>query len=234
MFLILKKTVNVVNNQTKSYFVNKLQVYDDLINEKENKLNEIDELIKNKKAGVKDNNSNNDNKKDEFDISVLEYLTGTKYHDEDIFMLNKRIDEQFSIDYEDLVKDFLKNIKKDEQYKFCLNLRKKFDRDTIYKVKTNINIEEAMKEILDDNEYKIFDMFKSVTEEDSVENFVDYLDRLIELNDPHIKILVGNKNENYNHLNKNIETIVDNKIYRGIKIIYKNKMYDFSLSERNV
>ena len=46
MFLILKRTVRIVNEQTKSYFVNKLQGYDDLIADRENKLNEIDELIK--------------------------------------------------------------------------------------------------------------------------------------------------------------------------------------------
>ena len=46
MFMILKKTVRIVNSQTKSYFVNKLQGYDDLITEKENKLQEIDDLIK--------------------------------------------------------------------------------------------------------------------------------------------------------------------------------------------
>ena len=32
MFLILKKTVDTVSGQTKTYFVDKLQVYDDLIN----------------------------------------------------------------------------------------------------------------------------------------------------------------------------------------------------------
>ena len=37
MFLILKNTVKIVNNQTKSYSVNKLQDYDDLILAKENK-----------------------------------------------------------------------------------------------------------------------------------------------------------------------------------------------------
>ena len=42
MYLILKKTVRIVNEQTKSYFVNKLQGYDDLITERENRLNEIE------------------------------------------------------------------------------------------------------------------------------------------------------------------------------------------------
>ena len=39
MYLILKRTVRIVNEQTKSYFVNKLQGYDDLIADRENKLN---------------------------------------------------------------------------------------------------------------------------------------------------------------------------------------------------
>ena len=54
------------------------------------------------------------------------------------------------------------------------------------------------------------------------------------LNNPKITILVGNKSENYDHLSENIETVFNDKIYRGIKIIYRNKVYDFSLSERNV
>ena len=42
MFIILKKTVNAINSQTKTYFVDKLQAYDSLIDEKEQRLNEID------------------------------------------------------------------------------------------------------------------------------------------------------------------------------------------------
>ena len=53
MFLILKKTVRIVNEQTKSYFVNKLQGYDDIIREKENKLQEIEDLIKDKEKNIK-------------------------------------------------------------------------------------------------------------------------------------------------------------------------------------
>ena len=55
MYMILKKTVRIVNEQTKSYFVNKLQGYDDLITERENRLNEIDELIKSREIGKENN-----------------------------------------------------------------------------------------------------------------------------------------------------------------------------------
>ena len=58
MFMILKKTVRIVNSQTKSYFVNKLQGYDDLITEKENKLQEIDEIIRDKEKGIRKETNN--------------------------------------------------------------------------------------------------------------------------------------------------------------------------------
>ena len=61
-----------------------------------------------------------------------------------------------------------------------------------------------------------------------------YLDQLVDLNSQKIVILVGSKNENYDHLSEYIETKYNDKIYRGIKIVYKNRVYDFSLSERNI
>ena len=73
-----------------------------------------------------------------------------------------------------------------------------------------------------------------MTGENTIDNFIDYLDQLVDLNNPKVKILVGNKSENYDHLGNYIETVYDDKIYRGIKIVYRNKVYDFSLSERNV
>ena len=50
-----------------------------------------------------------------------------------------------------------------------------------------------------------------------------------------IEMYNGNidKKENYDYLSKHIKTIVSDDIYSGIKIVYKDKVYDFSLSERN-
>ena len=88
--------------------------------------------------------------------------------------------------------------------------------------------------MLDNKEFKVYETFKLVAVDKSIDNFISYLDELVDLNSPRIKILVGNKSENYDHLSDYIETVFNDRIYRGIKIIYKNKVYDFSLSERNV
>lgn len=237
MFVILKKTVRIVNSQTKSYFVNKLQGYDDLIRDKESKLSEIDELIKDKEKGIKEDNTHNDVKTGyAFDTNVIDLLNSTQYQDKNIFELNKKIDENFVVNYEELVKDFLALCDEDKDYDFCLNLRGKFSSDVIYDLKSMMSDkqEEELKKMLSNKEYKVYEAFKLVVSDHSIDNFIDYLDQLVNLNNPKITILVGNKSENYDHLSENIETVFNDKIYRGIKIIYRNKVYDFSLSERNV
>ena len=83
-------------------------------------------------------------------------------------------------------------------------------------------------------EYKVYEAFKVIISEHTIENFVIYLDQLVDLNSPKVVILVGSKHENYDHLSEYIETRYNDKIYRGLKIVYKNRVYDFSLSERNI
>ena len=237
MFLILKKTVNIVNDQTKSYFINKLQGYDDIIQGKEAKLQEIDSLIKDREKRI--NNKEKQEKSNQtyaFDTDVLQLMNATNYQDKNIFELNKKIDENFVVNYEELVKDFLSLCDDSSNYDFCLSLRKKFDSDVVYKLKSMLpeEVQKELKGMLSNKEYKVYNAFRLVASDNNIDNFIDYLDQLVDLNNPKITILVGNKGENYDHLSEYIETMYSSKIYRGIKIIYKNKVYDFSLSERNV
>ncbi len=236
MYLILRKTVRIVNEQTKSYFVNKLQGYDDLIAEKENKLSEIDELIKNREIGKEENKKELSKGGYAFDTNVIDLFNSTQYQDKNIFELNKKIDENFVINYEELVKDFLTFCDDSKDYEFCLNLRNKFDSEQIYRFKSVMEneIDSELRNFLTEKEYKIYEAFKLIISEHTIENFVIYLDQLVDLNSPKVVILVGNKHENYDHLSEYIETKYNDKIYRGLKIVYKNKVYDFSLSERNI
>ena len=75
MFMILKKTVGIINDQTKSYFVNKLQDYDSLIQDKENKLQEIDNLIKDEEKRIKEKETQVENNNNYvFDTNVLDEI----------------------------------------------------------------------------------------------------------------------------------------------------------------
>ena len=235
MSLVLRNAVKQVDDKSKSYFVDKLKEYDYLIDEKEKKLSELESELEKRKQGLKDNTDNNGKPNYDFDSSIIDLLTETSYLDKNIFAINKKIEEKFIINYEDLIKDFLSNIKDDNKYDFCLKLRKKFTPLEIYKIEIMLPMErdEYLKKFLTKEEYMVYEIFLA-SNRFNMEDFIDYLNRLIELNDPTITVLVPSKNVNYDYIDKRVKTKVSENIYRGIKILYRNKIYDFSLNEGNV
>lgn len=236
MFLILKNTVKTINTQTKLYFVDKLQEYDYLINQKEEKLNKIDKEIKEKEARKEEKVDNTLKNNYEFDYNIINLLNNTKYQDKNIFELNKKIDEKFNIDYISLIKKFISFISENNQYEFCMNMKNKFTSDIIYSLKilSNDELEIKIKAMLTDDEYKIYKLYKEVNSKGDIDGFIDYLNELLDLNNPFITVYVGDKDQNYDYLSKYIKTVYSSDIYKGIKIMYQNKIYDYSLNERNV
>jgi len=236
MFIILKKTVSAINSQTKTYFVDKLQAYDSLIDEKEKRLNEIDELLKNKELGLTDEEAILKKDGYDFDYNIIDLFNNAEYQNKELLKITRLIDEKFDFDHEKLILDFLSCVKNIDKYEFCLRLKEKFTSEVIFEVKTLLDYEldVFMKNFLTEEEYEVYLLFRDLNGDFLVEDFVDYLDRLVDLNDPTITIYVSNKKENYDYLSKHIKTKVADDIYSGIKIVYKDKIYDFSLSERNV
>ena len=236
MFLILKSTVKKINSQTKLYFVDKLQEYDYMIDDKLNKLNQINEEIKEKGIKVEEQGLSSNSKHYDFDYQIIDLLNKTEYQDKNIFELNKEIDEKFQMDYVSLIKKFLEYVKDDGTYQFCLDLKKKFTSDEIYQLKVMLPEEQIsyLSKLLSKEEYKIFELYREIEAKPNIDGFLDYVNELIDLNNPCILVYVGKKDENYDYLSKYIKTVYSKDIYKGIKIIYRKKIYDYSLNERNV
>ena len=235
MFKVLKDVVNRIGNQSKSYYVDKLQEYDELINDKEKQLNTLNQEIKNKKVEAEKIKQDMLNSPIDFDINIIDVLSRTKYKDKSIFEIEHLIDEEFDYDKEKIIKEFIKKAD-DKNYDFCKKLERKFTPKKIYELKTlSRDMQEVkLKKMLNDDEYKILELYRNTHKKFSLDGFINYLNELVKLNDPTIVVYVGNKNESYEHLNKNIKTKVDKNIYRGIKIGYRGKIYDFSLNGRNL
>ena len=117
-----------------------------------------------------------------------------------------------------------------------MNMKNKFTSDIIYSLKilSNDELEIKIKEMLTDDEYKIYKLYKEVNSKGDIDGFIDYLNELLDLNNPFITVYVGDKDQNYDYLSKYIKTVYSSDIYKGIKIMYQNKIYDYSLNERNV
>lgn len=237
MFFILKGTVRKINSQTKLYFVDKLQEYDYLIDRKEEKLNNINEEIKKQEKLIVEGQESSRKNTYEFDYQIIDLFNKTKYQDKNIFELNRKIDETFNIDYIELLKKFLEYVKDDGTYQFCVDLRNKFTSEVVYQLKI-MNSDEQKKylsEMLKEQEYNIYKLYLVMAlKEASVDGFMEYLDELIDLNSPNIMVYVGSKYENYDYLSKYIKTVYSKEIYKGIRIIYRKRIYDYSLNERNV
>ena len=84
-----------------------------------------------------------------------------------------------------------------------------------------------LKKIASKEELKYLENYKK--EDFNILEFKNHIENLIDQNDQTIYVRVGKKEENYDHLNNNIKTIYDESIIKGIKIVYQNKLFDYSL-----
>lgn len=236
MFRVLKKSVNSIGDQSKTYYIDKLDEYDEIINQKEEKINTLNEEIKNKKVEVESIKNDIAESSVDFDVDIIGVLASAKYRDKSLFEIEKIVDEEFSYDFEKIISEFIKQSNEAKDYDFCKKLRRKFSSKSIYEYNllTKMELEEKLDQVLNEKEKKILSTYRKTHKKFSLDEFVNYLDELVALNDPKIIVYVGNKNENYDHLSKLVKTKVDKNIYRGIKISYRGKIYDYSLNGRNL
>ena len=230
MFLSLKKLIESINKDSQSYYLKNMQELDSKIDEKNKKLLEKS----------KENEKEEENKKDVKEVNLLDkdlldIYNNTDYEKENALKVACKVDEIFNIDEEKVLKDFIKNISIDENNKIYQSILDRFSPNLIYKLKM-LNKESQIKEIskmLSDEEYNVFHDYIE-THKFRLNKFLLDLNLIIERTNPVIEVLTGNKNKNYNYISSYIKTIYSEDIYKGIIIKYQDKIYDYSINERDV
>ena len=231
MFFLLKNIVKTINEQSKSNFALKLQDYDDLVEEKSKKLDEI-------KSNYNETKIEENNKiKEESDngivnkASVIDF-SNANYQVEDILERFKEIDKRFVINSKSVVEKFLKDINTyDNNYNVLISIKNKINSLGIYELLSS-NKSDAYKKILSVLNEEETNILKKYSKSSSfrVDEFLSYLDYEIKKSDPTIYVDVGNKDEYYDYLSPNIKTVYNKRIYKGIMITYQDKVYDYSLN----
>ena len=160
IFILFKNIIKRMDENAKKYFVNKMQDYDYILEEKQAKLEEIkteindlqeanrnilknndDEFLMDKPRRKK--NDNEEDTIDEDDMPVrkiakeeIKYnLNVPDYRETQFFNNYKEVRKVFTINNEKIIREFIaehKNLKEEKEYKSLEKLRKKFDEDTIY------------------------------------------------------------------------------------------------------
>ncbi len=231
-------TIKRVDILVKKVFVDKLQEYDFLIEDREKRVEELNSNIETKKNEEKELVEKIKNLKDsqeEFSSNDGDVVMPISADFEDGNLLEgyKKIKDGFDFDYEKVIKKFVKDVLGEDttgEYEELQKIRSYFSHKNVYKISTYSGQEQKtiINELLSDDEKDKLKDLLSVSRF-SVIKFVNKLDDLIKFNDPMIYVYVSDKNINFDNLYKNIKTIYDEKIVEGFRIEYKGKVYDYSL-----
>ncbi|MDD5864928.1 MAG: hypothetical protein PUD07_00330 [bacterium] len=229
MFLSLKKLIESINKESQNYYFKNMQEMDSKIDEKNKKLLKKDEEkidVENKKDVIEEKS---------LDKELLDIYNHTDYEKENALKVANKVEEIFNIDEEKVLKNFIKNISIDENNKIYQSILDRFSPNLIYKLKM-LNKESQINEIskmLSDEEYNVFHDYIE-THKFRLNKFLLDLNLIIERTNPVIEVLTGNKNKNYNYISPYIKTIYSDDVYKGIIIKYQDKIYDYSINERDV
>ncbi|MGN1379852.1 MAG: hypothetical protein ACI4XR_05655 [Bacilli bacterium] len=229
MFLSLKKLIESINKESQNYYFKNMQKMDSKIDAKNKKLLEKTEEkidVENKKDLTKEKS---------LDKDLLDIYNHTDYEKDNALKVASRVDEIFNIDEEKVLKDFIKNISIDENNKIYQSILDRFSPNLIYKLKM-LNKESQINEIskmLSDEEYNVFHDYIE-THKFNLNKFLLDLNLIIERTNPVIEVLTGSKNKNYNYISPYIKTVYSEDVYKGIIIKYQDKIYDYSINERDV
>jgi len=231
MFLVLKRTVKMVNESSKKYFVNTIKEYDQIIDKKQEKLIQEKELTEVKPNQIKKEKEYINKDETYINLKIPSYI------DETFFENYRKINETFNIDKEKTIQDFINKYVKEDEYtenKKYEDLKRKLNFEETYKMMGMDETEKNkyIEQNFNEQEKDIIKEFKQKYKKFDISKLKTYLDEQIDRTSPIIYVKVGSKYENYDRINPNIRTIYDDKVYTGMIIIYKSKIYDYSLGWR--
>lgn len=248
---VIKNVIKRINENSRKYFVDKLQEYDYLIDEKKEQLADLQKQIsilqdeqeirkeveeyKKHKEEIKKTLVKMENKvKDEKEEIIYDVPT-PKYRQEEFFGSYKNLKKQFKINGKQILEKFIeehKNDFNDEEYERLHLIREQISEEAVYSMLTLTSEEqyEVIEEILTDNiDKKIVELETYDKKSFSIVKFTENLDLKIKEADPNIYVYVSNEEINYDYLDKRIKTVLYKNMSEGIIIEYQNKMYDYSI-----
>lgn len=230
MFFSLKKLIESLNKDSQKYYFKTMQALDKKIEEK-NKETNVE--ITNKEFYEEDKKKVE--RKEGIDKSLLDIYNNADYENENALKIANKVDAIFKIDEDKIISDFVKNNTVNENYKYYQSIYDRFSPNLIYKLKM-LDKENQINEIskmLNEEEYKVFyDYLKS--HKFKLNRFLLDFELNIEKTNPVIEVITGDKSKNYNHINPYVKTSYSDDIYKGIIIKYQDRIYDYSINERDV
>lgn len=248
---VFDNIIKKINFNAKQYFVDKLQDYNDMIDSKKGELEELNKQIEEirKKELLEDEDSNilesfslgtrtktamqkklasKQEEETVYDISSPEY------REESFFNNYRNIKQQFDIDNEKVIKDFIVNYtnsKDVKEYQTLKKFRDYFDADTTYDCLTLTTEEQynLIQSVTKKKEKQILKLEDYNEKNFNLIKLLEYTDNRMKEIDPNVYVYVGNKNISYDYIANIVKTKIYKNMIEGVVISYRGQIYDYSI-----
>lgn len=238
---VLYQAIGVTKKQVSSCFIKELEDYNDYLNERKDEYSKIEQKKEEIEGKIVEMEGVMSALKSSpyyapKDIKREMFVPTARYIDNEFFDAHKAVNDKLNnIDYKDLIKRLKEKypyVGNREAYDGACSILEQLTTDVMYRV-CNFSPDEQleiMKSALNESEMKLLSEYLELNEEQDFEilDFQTYLREVKTENDPKMYIRVGNKNL----VKESTDDIVyqfDDNISEGIKVIFQNKNYDFSI-----
>ena len=243
MVIVLRSVVSEVNQKVNGYFLKHLEDFDEQYEDKFTRIKEMNE----KEEKLSRTLRSLEREMESYKVSPFYvprpiprdiYIPTARYIDNDFFLEYKITkDKLMSIDKQQVVYNVMDKVPYTgniERYRVACDVIECLDFDSMYNL-CSVPAEsqlEVLREALVDEKEELLNEYveslESFEEFDSLK-FMDFVKNVQKTEDPNVYVSVGENEQDYTEKEKNIVCTVDSNICEGVKIVFQNKVYDYSI-----
>lgn len=243
MVVVLRSVVSEVNQKVNGYFLKHLEEYDDHYSSKLANIKEMNA----KEEKLSRTLRSLEREVESYRVSPFYvprpvprdiYIPTARYIDNDFFVEYKVAkDKLMSIDKQQVIYNVLERVPYTgsiDRYKLACDVIADLNFDVLYNLCSVPSDDQlkALNETFTGEKKELLEKYVEsleVDEEFDSMKFYDYVKDIRLIEDPHVYVSVAENEQDYTEEEKNIICSVDSNICEGIKIIFQNKIYDYSI-----
>ena len=243
MVAVLRSVVSEVNQKVNEYFLKHLEEYDDHYSSKLSRIKEMNAKEEKLSRTIR----SLEREAESYRVSPFYvprpvprdiYIPTARYIDNDFFVEYKVAkDKLMSIDKQQVIYNVLERVPYTgnlERYKLACDIIADLNFEVLYNL-CSVSADDQLKaltETLTGEKKEMLEQYVEKLEVDEIFDsmkFYDYVKNIRLSEDPNVYVSVAENEQDYTEEEKNIICSVDSNICEGIKIIFQNKIYDYSI-----
>jgi len=230
VLLILGKISAHLKSTSKNVFITRLNVYDDIIDSKINEIKTLEKKIlelNSSENGVNRIVGGTGKSFGDYNIRQVADYTDSKFYEN-----YRYLKDSFKLDYNNIVNEFIEQVLNKDTMgdAIYVSMLDKLDFDVKFTLLTKDEKSqlEYLKENFNAKENYLLGEFIKNQGRFNLLQFIEYLKNSKIMNSFNALVRVSKDLSNIDNSDKRLSFEVDEDILEGLKIIYKNKVYDYS------